>query len=87
MTICNHLWYVWLGRQGNSSEKLNSMAYRNKNDMKHFMNNGKEYLKMTEEDIKYRQGRSRKSVEASYKAAAIAIVGTIVTLVIAAIIS
>ena len=55
--------------------------------MKHFMNNGKEYLKMTEEDIKYRQGRSRKSVEASYKAAAIAIVGMIVTLVIAAIIS
>tara|TARA_R100000734_G_C3298653_1_gene89549 strand:+ start:895 stop:1086 length:192 start_codon:yes stop_codon:yes gene_type:complete len=63
------------------------MAYRNKNDMKHFMNNGKEYLKMTEEDIKYRQGRSRKSVEASYKAAAIAIAGMIVTLVIAAIIS
>ena len=30
--------------------------------MKHFANNGKEYLKkpeMTEEDIKYRQGRSR----------------------------
>ena len=55
--------------------------------MKHFMNNGKEYLKMTEEDIKYRQGRSRKNVEASYKAAAIAIIGMIVTLVVGAILS
>ena len=26
MTIYNRLWYVWLGRQGNSSEKLNGKA-------------------------------------------------------------
>tara|TARA_R100001463_G_C3427823_1_gene211056 strand:+ start:25 stop:210 length:186 start_codon:yes stop_codon:yes gene_type:complete len=41
--------------------------------MKHFTNNGKEYLKkpvMTEEDIKYRQGRSRHRVEATEKFAA-----------------
>lgn len=32
--------------------------------MKHFKNNAKEYLKkMTEEDKKYRQGRSRRRVE------------------------
>lgn len=32
--------------------------------MKHFRNNAKEYLKkMTEEDKKYRQGRSRRRVE------------------------
>ena len=32
--------------------------------MKHFRNNAKEYLKkMTEEDKKYRQGRSRHRVE------------------------
>ena len=55
--------------------------------MKHFMNNGKEYLRMTEEDKRYRQGRSRASVEASYKALFIAVVGMIVTLIVAAIIS
>ena len=55
--------------------------------MKHFTNNGKEYLKMTEEDMKYRQGRSRQSVEGSYKAAAFSIIGIIVILIIATIIS
>jgi len=55
--------------------------------MKHFMNNGKEYLRMTEEDAKYRQGRSRERVEASYKGLLLAVVGMIVTLIVAAIIS
>lgn len=59
----------------------------NWNKMKHFTNNGKEYLKMKEEDMKYRQGRSRQSVEASYKGAAFSIIGIIVILIIAAIIS
>tara|TARA_B100000900_G_scaffold389141_1_gene381797 strand:+ start:551 stop:718 length:168 start_codon:yes stop_codon:yes gene_type:complete len=55
--------------------------------MKHFTNNGKEYLKMTEEDMKYRQGRSRQNVEGSYKAAAFSIIGIIVMLIIATLIS
>lgn len=41
--------------------------------MKHFTNNGKEYLKrpeVSDEDIKYRQGRSRHRVEATEKFAA-----------------
>jgi len=59
----------------------------NWNKMKHFTNNGKEYLKMTEEDMKYRQGRSRQSVEGSYKAAAFSIIGVIIMLIIATIIS
>ena len=35
--------------------------------MKHFYNNAKEYLEMTEEDIKYRQGRSKRRVEQTEK--------------------
>jgi hypothetical protein len=50
--------------------------------MKHFMNNGKEYLKMTEDDIKYRQGRSKEQLKGSYMGAFIAIVGIIVILII-----
>ena len=36
--------------------------------MKHFMNNGKEYLKMTKEDMEFRQGRSKKQYENNAKA-------------------
>ena len=36
--------------------------------MKHFMNNGKEYLKMTKEDMEFRQGRSKKQYESNAKA-------------------
>tara|TARA_Y100001972_G_scaffold58404_1_gene71691 strand:+ start:270 stop:425 length:156 start_codon:yes stop_codon:yes gene_type:complete len=36
--------------------------------------------KMTEEDIKYRQGRSREQYEASFKGAVISIIGTIIIL-------
>ncbi len=35
--------------------------------MKHFMNNGKEYLKSRQEDLKYRQGRSRRQREGHYR--------------------
>ena len=41
--------------------------------MKHFYNNAKEYLKMTEEDIKYRQGRSKHRVEQTEKFAGVCI--------------
>ena len=36
--------------------------------MKHFMNNGKEYLKMTKEDMEFRQGRSTIQYEHNAKA-------------------
>ena len=42
--------------------------------MKHFSNNAKEYLKMTEEDIKYRQGRSKRRVEQTEKFAGACII-------------
>jgi len=32
------------------------------------MNNGKEYLKMTKEDMEFRQGRSKKQYESNAKA-------------------
>jgi hypothetical protein len=35
--------------------------------MKHFMNNGKEYLRSRQEDLRYRQGRSRRQREGHYK--------------------
>ena len=35
--------------------------------MKHFSNNAKEYLKMTEEDYKFRQGRSKRQYENNAK--------------------
>ncbi len=66
---------------------MNHGKMENQNKMKHFTNNGKEYLKMTEEDMKYRQGRSRQNVEGSYKAAAFSIIGIIVMLIIATLIS
>jgi|TARA_R110002051_G_scaffold238190_1_gene298972 hypothetical protein len=39
---------------------------------------------MTEDDIKYRQGRSKERVEATYKMAYFAYLGIIISLVIAA---
>ena len=46
--------------------------------MNHFANNGKEYLRKkssTEDDIKYRQGRSKKQVENNEKIMFIALIG------------
>jgi len=43
--------------------------------MNHFANNGKEYLKRMKENNKYRQGRSREQLRASYIGAFIGIVG------------
>jgi|TARA_Y100000289_G_scaffold65937_1_gene80735 hypothetical protein len=61
--------------------------------MKHFTNNGKEYIKYPnnknhmeankiEEDIKYRQGRRKEQVEGHAIMALISIAGIIVMLVI-----
>ena len=41
---------------------------------------------MTEEDIKYRQGRSKERVEATYKMAYFAYIGMIIALIVAALI-
>jgi len=46
--------------------------------MKHFYNNAKEYLKMTEEDKKYRQGRSKFRVEQTERVAGWSIMGCLV---------
>jgi len=54
--------------------------------MKHLTNNGKEYLKIMENN-KYRQGRSEEQVKGSYIGAFISIIGLIVIGIIAAIIS
>ncbi len=43
--------------------------------MNHFANNGKEYLKRMEENNKYRQGRSKEQIKASYIGAFISIIG------------
>ncbi len=43
--------------------------------MKHFQNNAKEYLKMTEEDKEYRQGRSKRQTENNEKLAFISTMG------------
>jgi hypothetical protein len=45
--------------------------------MNHFANNGKEYLRMKENN-KYRQGRSKEQIKASYIGAFISIVGLVV---------
>tara|TARA_B100000212_G_C27083312_1_gene409043 strand:- start:131 stop:310 length:180 start_codon:yes stop_codon:yes gene_type:complete len=50
--------------------------------MKHFYNNAKEYLKMTEEDKKYRQGRSKFRVEQTEKMAGWSIVGCLVCFIL-----
>jgi len=45
--------------------------------MNHFANNGKEYLRKkssTEDDIKYRQGRSKKQVESTEAAMQVTII-------------
>jgi|TARA_R110000764_G_scaffold132007_1_gene219805 hypothetical protein len=43
--------------------------------MNHFANNGKEYLKRVKENNKYRQGRSKEQLRASYIGAAFSIGG------------
>jgi len=59
--------------------------------MKHFTNNGKEYIRknypniynhMTEEDKKYRQGRRKKQVEGHAIMALISITGVIIMLIL-----
>ncbi len=56
--------------------------------MKHFTNNGKEYLKkMTEEDIKYRQGRSKRRVEQTEKFAGISIIVCLIIIGVLAIVN
>jgi hypothetical protein len=54
--------------------------------MKHFTNNGKEILKVMENN-KYRQGRSEEQVKGSYIGAFISIIGLIVIGIITFIIS
>lgn len=51
--------------------------------MNHFLNNGKEYLKkdMSEDDIKYRQGRRKEQVENHAICAFIGLVGILSILV------
>ncbi len=48
--------------------------------MKHFSNNAKEYLKMTDEDFKFRQGRSKRQYENNAKAGFYASVALFFTL-------
>ena len=48
--------------------------------MKHFSNNAKEYLKMTKEDIEFRQGRSKKQYENNAKGSFIATVGLFIVI-------
>jgi|TARA_R100000482_G_scaffold92290_1_gene38155 hypothetical protein len=55
--------------------------------MKHFTNNGKEYLKKIKENNKYRQGRSEEQMRGNYIGAFISIIGIVVTLIVAAILS
>jgi hypothetical protein len=53
--------------------------------MKHFSNNAKEYLKMTEEDYKFRQGRSKRQYENNAKAgfyATVALFFTILSIIV-----
>ena len=45
--------------------------------MNHFANNGKEYLRMKENN-KYRQGRSKEQMKSSYIGAFISIIGLVV---------
>lgn len=47
----------------------------NQDNMNHFANNGKEYLKRMKENNKYRQGRSKEQMKASYIGAFISIIG------------
>tara|TARA_R100000544_G_scaffold36806_2_gene25873 strand:- start:7 stop:174 length:168 start_codon:yes stop_codon:yes gene_type:complete len=46
--------------------------------MNHFANNGKEYLKRMKENNKYRQGRSKEQMKASYIGAFISFIGLVV---------
>ena len=55
--------------------------------MKHFMNNSKELEKMIEENNKYRQGRSKRQLESSYKGAFYAWVGMLITFIVAALLN
>lgn len=45
--------------------------------MNHFANNGKEYLKRMKDNNKYRQGRSKEQVRASYIGAAFSMLGLV----------
>ena len=47
--------------------------------MKHFSNNAKEYLKMTDEDFKFRQGRSKRQYENNARAGGIAVMMLLAT--------
>ncbi len=65
---------------------MNHGKMENWNKMKHFTNNAIEILKVMENN-KYRQGRSEEQVKGSYIGAFIAMIGIVVTLIIAALTS
>ena len=48
--------------------------------MKHFSNNAKEYLKMTKEDIEFRQGRSKRQADNNEKLAFISTMGLFIAI-------
>ena len=48
--------------------------------MKHFSNNAKEYLKMTKEDIEFRQGRSKRQADNNEKLAFISTMGLLIVI-------
>ena len=48
--------------------------------MKHFSNNAKEYLKMTKEDIEFRQGRSKRQADNNEKLAFISTIGLFIVI-------
>ena len=48
--------------------------------MKHFSNNAKEYLKMTKEDIEFRQGRSKRQADNNEKLAFISTMGLFIVI-------
>ena len=52
--------------------------------MNHFANNGKEYLKMREENNKFRQGRSKEQMKGSYMGAFFSIIGIVILLLVLA---
>jgi len=51
------------------------------------MNNSKELEKMIEENNKYRQGRSKRQLESSYKGTFYAWVGMLITFIVAALLN
>ena len=48
--------------------------------MKHFSNNAKENLKMTKEDIEFRQGRSKRQADNNEKLAFISTMGLFIVI-------